>query len=158
MIHPAISWTIWLTMACYFPALAMRLASPPISRWARILWSLGLIFFLAHFVAAFHFYHVWSHDSAYDHNLRVAGFGPGIFVSYAFTGLWMLETIGWWLTPNLCRSVPRWLESTYLAAHAFIMFNGSIVFESGFSRAFGIVGFAYVALSLRERYAARRRP
>ena len=152
MIHPAISWTIWLTMACYFPALAMRLASPPISKWARILWSLGLIFFLAHFVAAFHFYHVWSHDSAYDHNLRVAGFGPGIFVSYAFTGLWVLETTCWWLKGCL----PRRLELTYLAAHAFIMFNGSIVFESGFSRVFGIVGFAYVAFSLRSRLYSSR--
>ena len=69
-------------------------------------------------------------------------------MSYAFTAIWMLETIGWWLAR---RGAPRWLELTYLAGHAFIMFNGSIVFESGFSRVFGIVGFACVALSLAGR-------
>jgi hypothetical protein len=127
-------------------------ACPPlleaITRWA---WTLGCGLCVAHVAAAFHFYHGWSHAAAYRDTARqtaeVSGldWGGGLYFNYAFTLLWVADALWWWLAPSSRRARPFFLTAALEAYFAFIVFNATVVFETGAMRWFGVAAFCLLA-------------
>ena len=146
--------TIRVTLLWYAASLVLMLRLSPqdwttqtsLGKWTRWCWTWAVVSFLCHFVSAFHFYHHWSQQHAYEHVENVSGWGPGIFVSYSFTLLWTLDMIYWWMCPQRYAhrsSVLGGIIHTFLL---FIIFNGTVVFEVGFIRVAGIIGFILFAV------------
>ncbi len=66
--------------------------------------------------------------------------GNGIFVSYAFTLLWLFDVVWWWMKgAQSYRQRPKWLMAMWQGFFFFIVFNGTVVFESGLVRWFGVL-------------------
>jgi hypothetical protein len=106
------------------------------------MWTAACGLFLVHVVCAFQFYHHWSHAAAWRDTaeqtkaLMGVAFGDGIYFSYVFMVLWVLDVAWMWLTP-----VPRKTPWPRVLVHCFlffIAFNGAIVFEGGPTRWFGL--------------------
>ncbi len=141
--------TVWIALLCYgIAAFAFLLHNGrthllAISRWA---WSVGGLVFLAHVFCAFQFYHAWSHDAAFRDTARQTAetlgwnWGGGLFVSYAFTAAWALDVICWWrqgLASYTRR--PKSLMMIWHGFFLFIVFNGTVIFETGIVRLFGLL-------------------
>jgi hypothetical protein len=93
-------------------------------------------------VTAFDRVHGWSHVAAVQHVESVSGFGPGLFVSYAFTTLWAADAAWWLALPSHHDARPTWLDRGIHGFLAFVVFNGTVVYETGFIRWAGIAVFA----------------
>ncbi|HEX2521879.1 MAG TPA: hypothetical protein VHP35_07105 [Terriglobia bacterium] len=141
-------WTIWAALLGYaLGAAGLMLASREPRWWsrARLAWTLGCVAYLGHVYAAFQFYHGWSHASAFEETARqtqeTVGWevGEGLFVSYFFTVVWLCDVIWWWLAgaPNYCRR-PSAITIALHAFFFFIVFNATVVFESGAARWLGL--------------------
>lgn len=149
-------WTVRLAVAGYFIGAALRAEPGPIGRSvARAAWTAGCILYLAHVVCAFHFYHHWSHAAAWQHTAErtseLSGWkwGGGIYFNYAFTLVWLADTLRWWLVGG--RPMPRWLAVVTQAFLWFMVFNATVVFGHGAIRWFGLAGCGLlVALWLRR--------
>jgi len=168
------SWTIRLALVCYALYIACVLTSAD-RKWphiVRAMWTAGCGLFLVHVACAFHFYHHWSHAAAWqktaDETEQLLGvaFGDGIYFSYLFLVLWLLDVLWLWAVDSpqsrsagsatrvpACQAAavatPRWR----LAVHAFLLFialNGAIIFEPGVTRRIGIpVTLALTGLAVR---------
>lgn len=159
------SWTIRAALVCYavYVALTLTRTKPNL---ARAIWTAGCGLFIMHVACAFHFYHHWSHQAAWqetaDETRLVIGvaFGDGIYFSYLFLALWVADVVWLWSPGNslargslqfrFARSAtpvpplaagldrtPHWR----LAVHGFMLFiavNGAIIFEAGATRAAGL--------------------
>jgi len=167
-------WTIRLALACYVAYLAGWLTIrredwPRISRWV---WTLGCVLFVAHVACAFHFFHHWSHQVAWqttaEETERLLGvaFGNGLYGSYLFLAAWVLDVVWLWTAPlaggspqsaapSVAISVPLagrsrgqtpWWRVLVHIFLLFIAFNGAIVFESGPTRWAGIVAVVLLAI------------
>jgi hypothetical protein len=176
MLGPLLtSWTIRLALlgyALYITLLLTRTGRTQ-PHLGRAIWTAACILFLVHVACAFHFYHHWSHSAAWqktaDETEQLLGvpFGDGIYFSYAFLILWVLDVLWLWTpgspsfrsapaatpVPAIHRAsamTPRWR----LAVHGFLLFialNGAIVFESGVTRLVGIpVALALAGLAVRQ--------
>jgi hypothetical protein len=121
----------------------------PTSRW---LWTLACGAFLIHVAAAFEYSHHWSHAAAFKHVEQVSGYGPGIFVSYLFTLVWLVDVLCWWIGPVSYESRPRWLAAAIHAFMAFIVFNGTVVYETGFIRWASTLMFLTLGLLAVRRF------
>jgi len=134
------SWTIRIALACYAAAWAVRISGPASQRrwrWWRWLSTLGCAAFAGHVIAAFEFYHHWSHSHAVADTARQTRemigleFGEGIFFSYAFGVAWLLDVAWSWLAPDSYR---RQRLAATVALHGYLIFialNGAAVFKSG---------------------------
>lgn len=138
-------------VAVAYWALAVACLLMSEHRLARWNWTLGCGAFLVHVAIAFDRVHGWRHEAAFDHVQDVSGYGPGIFVSYAFTLFWLADVLWWWLNEDHYERRPNWLNGMLHFFMAFIVFNGTVVYEKGFIRWAGIGMFAVlVALALRR--------
>ncbi len=130
-------------------------------RPARISWTVACAFYLIHVAAAFQFYHGWSHAAAYQHTAdqtaRVIGmsWGGGLYFNYVFTILWIADVVWWWRGLANYRDRPAWITATIQWFFAFMFFNATVVFASGFVRWFGVAATLVLAgLALRRCGAA----
>lgn len=136
--------TIWLALLWYALATGSLLRAGPESRSAlsatlsRWLWTWACVVYLVHVAMAFHYHHHWSHSHAMSHVQQESGFGGGIFVSYLFSALWALDVAYWWLQPDHYRTRNVWIDWLLHSFMFFIIFNGTVVYETGFSRWLGI--------------------
>lgn len=146
-------WTIRLALACYVAFLAGWLVArsprwPGVSRW---LWTAGCVFFVLHVMAAFQFYHGWSNASAVAQTAKETkellgvAFGEGIYFSYLFLAVWVLDVALWWIVGPTYLSRPRWLGWLVHGYLGFIALNGAIVFEGGVTRWGGLLACAVLA-------------
>lgn len=153
-------WTIRLALLCYVFCLAAKIgrrgtADRRMDTVIRIVWTLGCGFFVAHVIAAFGYYHHFSHQAAYDDTARQTkeqlgfAFGGGIYFSYVFLALWIGDVSWRWLAPV---TRPAWFDWSLHAFMFFIAFNGAIVFEGGISRVAGIVASVVLAALLMWRF------
>ncbi len=117
-------------------------------RWC---WTWGSVAFFVHVIVAFHYYHHWSHAKAYEHVQHASSFGEGIYVSYFFTVLWAFDAFYWWGQPTRFANRPVWLGYSIHGFMLFIVFNATLVFESGAIRWFG----AAIFLSLIAAWIVR---
>jgi hypothetical protein len=113
------------------------LARTPTGRWVRGCWTWGVITFGWHVLVAFHYEHHWSHAKAFAHVEEASRFGYGIYVSYFFTAIWMIDVGGWWLSPARYAHRSAWLGWALHLFMLFIVFNSTVVFESGTIRWLG---------------------
>ena len=140
--HPAVLSTAWVSFALWAGAVGLMVPAT-VGEWrangtrfrvAQWAWALGAAMFLVHFLVAFHFAHRWQHGNAFAHVEKTAGFGPGIFVSYLFTLVWLADAAWWVLWPGrYSRRSPAvgWVLHGFLA---FITFNGTVVYVHGWIR------------------------
>src|SRR5262249_42453154 len=126
-------------------------------RLARGLWTLAWVAYVIHLAAAFHFYHGWSHARAVEDLRDVSGVGGGIYVSHLFTLLWTLDCVWRWLAPRGYAGRPAWLGWLLHGFLSFVVFNGTVVYETGPVRWGGIVYFTVAGLLLAYRIAASLR-
>jgi hypothetical protein len=169
------AWTIRLALACYVAYLAGWLlvpnrgncgaSWPSVARW---LWTFGCVLFVIHVACAFHFYHGWSHADAFEktaadtEQLLGVRFGEGIYFSYLFLILWIVDVVVMWMRRSPSGQSPRpmvaamhWLLHAYLF---FIAFNGAIVFAAGPTRWAGIAACLVLGgLAIRAAYNGKSR-
>lgn len=144
-------WTVRIAVMLYVASLA--------ARGNRIAWSAGCLFYLAHVVCAFAYFHRWSHDEAFAATARqtaeTVGFdwGGGLYVNYVFTLVWTADVIWWWSSAASYHARPRWLHAIIHAFLGFIVFNATVVFATGFSRWFGVLACALLAFIYGRRYS-----
>lgn len=145
--HDLILWTIRLSLLLYVAALIALLTAPHRAESqtvARGLWTAACGTFVAHLVAAFHFYHGWSHAHAVADTARQTeallgwAFGAGIYFSYLFAVLWVADVAWWWIRPTAYRQRSPILHALVHGYLFFIAINGAIVFEDGVTRWVGI--------------------
>src|SRR5215475_9933608 len=98
---PLIHWSARIAFLLYAAALGAWLVEKP--RAARLPWTCGLILYLAHVGAAFHFRYHWSHDAAFAETARQTAelfgipAGAGLYCNYVFTAVWAFDAIWiWW--------------------------------------------------------------
>src|SRR5262249_22213252 len=103
-------------------------------RLARCCWSLAWAAFVIHVGMAFHYYHQWSHADAVRHTREVSGFGEGVYISYLFTLLWTADMASWWLRPAWYAQRSPWVDRALHGFMLFMIFNATIVYETGFIR------------------------
>jgi hypothetical protein len=159
--------TVRLALAYYALALGLMLfLSGPgwasltaRGRLARAAWTAGWLTYLVHLAMAFHYYHHWSHHDAVRRTAAVSGFGAGIYVSHLFTLVWTADVASWWLWPRWYAGRPRWLDALLHGFMLVVVFNATVVFESGPTRWVGAAGFVVLAvLAALRRSGARAEP
>jgi len=141
-------WTIWVALLGYAVGASGLLIARREPRWsslARLAWTVGCVAYLGHVYSAFQFYHGWSHASAFQETARqtreTVGWevGEGLFVSYFFTAAWLADVVWWWRVG--AESYLRRPRVFTLALHVFfffVVFNATVVFESGAVRWLGL--------------------
>jgi len=157
-------WTVRVALALYVLGLALRVsAASRLSRLklARLFWTVGCLAFLLHTMAAFQFYHQWSHRAAYEATSRqtaeVVGldWGGGLYANYGFAALWTADACWWWLGPERYRSRPRGLEWALQRFLGFMTFNATVVFGSGAIRWLGLAACLFLAAVLAYTWCYR---
>jgi hypothetical protein len=130
-----IVWTARLAVACYVGRLATDIANrrdESSQRTARRFWTLGCAILLIHEALVFHILFHWSHAAAYDHVARrtreMTGWdsGFGLYVNYAFSMVWLTDTILWWRDLHWPKQrAPFWIVQLVFA---FMMTQATMVF------------------------------
>jgi hypothetical protein len=129
--------TAWIAFLLYATGLAAWLTGRP--RAARLAWTSGLCIYLTHVAAAFQFRHHW---------------GGGLYFNYAFTAPWVLDVIWIWWSPETYRRRRRWIALVIHGFMAFMFFNATVIFVSGWVRWLGLmVTIVFGILWLRTRSA-----
>ena len=129
----------------YLTALVFLLSAATlrVRRFARIAWTAGCLFYLAHVYGAFQYFHGWSHAAAYAETARQTAevfgvnWGGGLYFNYLFTIVWVTDVAWWWLRARQYEVRPRWIGAAVHLFLAFMFFNGTVVFAAGFSRWMG---------------------
>lgn len=141
--------TIWVAVAGYAAGAAAFALSGRRIGWdgeARLAWTLACAALLAHVACAFHYYHGWSHASAYLDTARQTNevfglnWGGGLYINYALMVGWVSDVARWWLG-GLDSYRRRWwpLTAAWHGFLIFIFFNATVVFKSGAARWAGTV-------------------
>jgi hypothetical protein len=140
--------TIWIALLLYAAGSAMLLVARGRQRWlaiARMAWTFGCTFFLAHVVCAFAFYHQWSHAAAYAETARQTAemtrfrSGSGLYLNYVFGAVWLAMVAWWWVAPASFASERQWPIRAWHSFALFMIFNGTVVFGHGPVRVLGLV-------------------
>lgn len=135
--------SIWLALLAYAGrAVCLAMARSPLDPpgLARWFWTIGLACYWVHVFSAFHSYHDWSHQVAWEATARqtheVVGWdwGGGIWVNYLFTLAWTLDAAWWWFRPSSYRNRPAWLSVSWEFLFFFMVLNGAVLFGTGWSR------------------------
>ena len=164
--HPAILDTAYFAFALWAGAVLMQLQSSPAEwqaraaafRVARAAWVSGLAVYLVHVGLAFHLAHAWSHTRAFDHVEASSGFGPGIFVSYAFTLAWSIDGMVWLTAPELYARRPKWVALALHGTMAFIAFNATVVYAQSPLRWVAAAVFALLLGQCLKNWLVARTP
>lgn len=162
--HPAVLSTAWVSFALWAGAVGLMIPTKAAEwvvrgtrfRVARWSWVLGAVMFLVHFLVAFDFAHDWRHANAFRHVTETAGFGPGIFVSYFFTMLWLADAVWWVVWPGRYARRSPWLGWAVHGFMGFITFNGTVVYVPGWIRWMAAGVFAVLVSALVWQWVRRR--
>jgi hypothetical protein len=152
-------YTVRLALLYYAAALTLmlRLRGPEWlarrgrGRLARCCWTLGWAAFVVHLGMAFHHFHHWSHDDAVERTREVSGFGEGVYVSDLFALAWTIDVAAWWLRPVWYARRSPWIDRALHGFMVFIVFNATVVFETGLIRWAGVALFVWLALMCAGR-------
>jgi len=161
-----IRWTVRLSLAYWTLAVTTLLLGESAdtsrlggkTRFGRWCWTFAWASYLIHLAVAFHFYHQWSHHHAMEHTREVSGSGEGIFVSHLFTILWTLDVLWWWVAPGLYMRRPVWVGLLLHGFMVFIIFNGTVVYETGMIRWAGLAMFTWLGAMALIRMLKQVRP
>ncbi len=155
----AVAGTIWGALLLYVAGEYGR-GRRPAASWARTVWVLGSLLYVAHVTVAFALHHDWSHAAAYAYTaaeteafVGIAS-GLGIWVNYAFTALWVAE--GLW-TPRWAPDADRRVSRVVRGVFLFMIVNAAVVFVTGPQRWLG-VGIVAALLAIWWRGPAPQAP
>ena len=152
--------TIRLSLAWYTAAILLMLnhkerdwsATTSLGNVARWCWTWALLTYLVHVALAFHYFHHWSHADAFERTRQVSGTGEGIYVSYFFTLLWTADVAWWWFRPKSYAHRPAFIGRVLHGFMLFIIFNATIIYETGPIRWIGLAAFAaFIVMWLKMR-------
>lgn len=141
-------WTIRIALAFYAVAMTGWLWGGQRRRWqwlAGCAWTAGCLLYLGHVASAFHFYHGWSHAAAYRETARQTAelfgwhWGGGLYFNYAFTLAWVADVVRWWQGGTRYPRRARVLGAALHVFMAFMVFNATVVFETGPMRWLGLL-------------------
>lgn len=137
-------WTIRIALGCWVAGCGLEMSRDntrrgPLQMW---LWVVGCVFYWLHVLAAYHYFHDWSQQAAFESVRQQSaevvgvGFGYGIIFNWLFGFVWIADCLWLWLRH---RSVGRETNEPrgnrwHIAAQAFMLFmwlNGAIVFATG---------------------------
>ena len=161
--NPITLITIRIALVCYAIVAGFLLAGRRGRPWRNLLrpvWTIGCVAFISHVIAAFHYSHHWSHADAIQstakQTLQLLGwaFGEGLYFSYVFLLVWIVDILCWWIIPDQYESRPAWLAYAIHGYLFFIAFNGAVIFESGVTRAGGIAAVVIFTAILLRRHSA----
>jgi hypothetical protein len=156
--------TVWVALCAYAAGAMMLLVAQGRAQWlprARLAWTLGCAFFIAHVACAFTYYHGWSHAAAFRETecqtaeLTGLRWGGGIFLNYLFAIAWLTDVLWWWLAPAGFARRPPCLTAAWQGFFFFMVFNGTVVFGKGPVRWLGMLICAGLAVAW---WTKRRRP
>ncbi len=128
-------------------------------RAARILWTIACGFYLLHVASAFQFYHHWSHAAAYAETARQTAqvfgidWGGGLYFNYAFTVIWIADAIWWWQAGLVAYRERRRMNAAVHWFLAFMFFNATVVFASGWTRWTGVAATLVLLMIAAKRRA-----
>lgn len=122
-------------------------------RIARSAWTLACLIYVIHVGVAFHYFFGWSHAAAFAHTAQRSGVGEGVYVSYAFTLVWPMDVLGWWLAPQRYARRPGWVGMALHGFMLFLVFNATVVYETGRIRWAGMVYFGVLGYVVCQKYA-----
>jgi Ca2+/Na+ antiporter len=123
-----------------------------VTRWA---WSLAWLAYVVHVLFAIKYAHHWSHADAIQHTRERSGFGEGIYVSHFFTLVWTLDVLWWCVWPaDYARRSP-WIDRLLHGFMAFIIFCGTVVYETGLTRWAGVAMFVLLGGAVTYRLQSR---
>jgi hypothetical protein len=146
--------TVWLALAGYACSLVFFLFAHGRRNWdvvARIFWTIACIALFAHILSAYHFFHNWSHSSAYLETARQTSevyglyWGGGLYINLLLMIGWIVDVIWWWSGLEKYRNRPAVVTITWHVFLYFIFFNATVVFEGGILRWVGLLFTAAVA-------------
>jgi hypothetical protein len=100
---------------------------------------------VVHVLVAYALAFGWSHTAALAHTQARSGFGPGIYLSHAFTLGWCADVVWWWNWPTHYAHRPVWIGRGLHGFMLFLIVNGAIVYETGPIRY--VAAFALLALA-----------
>jgi len=152
--------TVWMALSLFVAGQLARprqSSSPLRLQVARALNTLGCITFIAHVACAFHFYHHWSHASAYAETARQtaeyfgSNWGGGLYFNYAFLVLWIVQSAASWISPKSLQPSNPWLTWFVRGFVLMMIFNGAVVFAHGPVRWFGLLLCVLLLASWRPR-------
>ena len=112
-----IAWCLASPFAVWGPLTRCRAQADRV-RYGRLLYTWACALTLLHIAVAFHAAHGWSHERAYQHVETASGFGPGLYVNYAFVLVWVLDVLWAWVRS---RNLP---EPAGLACLVLARFHG----------------------------------
>lgn len=139
---PLVALTIWTALFLYVGGEYGRTRRSP-TAWARPVWLLGALVYLAHVAAAFGIHHDWSHAAAYAYTaartdaLIGLDWGGGLWVNYAFTAIWICEGLWWQLRPTHYARRPAVWTPAVRSLFLFMIANGAVIFVEGPRRLLG---------------------
>jgi hypothetical protein len=150
--------TIRLSLACWFVAVLL-MPDLDLAGWracgrgrlVRWVWTLGWATYLIHVGLAYHHAFGWSQTAALAHTRARSGVGEGIYVSYVFTLVWGLDVVWWWLAPAAYAGRSPWWDRLLHGFLAFIIFNGTVVYETGAVRWVGAAAFTVLGVRILLR-------
>ena len=161
--------SVWLALCAYAAGSATLLLARGRRTWrarARLAWTFGCIFLLAHMCCAFSYYHGWSHVVAYRETARQTremtglDWGGGLFINYLFAAAWLADVLWWWRWPESHAHRSRMLTASWHGFFFFMVFNGAAVFGTGPVRWLGVFiccGLVGLWWYLRHQGIATRR-
>jgi hypothetical protein len=157
------SWTIRLSLLLFTACIIAQLLGASkrwFSQWLW-LWTLGFVLAVFHTIAAFHFYHDWSQQAAYqataEQSRELIGveFGAGLLFNYFFLAVWGWDVVQLARMGKSYLAV-RWLRTLSIAYLVFIAFNGSVVFESGPVQLAGIAASVILLVAVVAKVIAAK--
>ena len=114
--------------------------------------------YLVHVGLAFHLAHAWSHARAFAHVESSSGFGPGIFASYAFTLVWLIDGMIWLAAPEFYARRTKWFARALHGTMAFIAFNATVVYAQSPLRWVAAAVFALLLGQSLKNWLVARTP
>ena len=148
-------WTARVAAACWVGWLLLFVAGRPATA-RRVLWTAGLVAQLAHVFCAFHFMHHWSHAEAVLHTARLTervtgwSFGQGVWINYAFTLIWLVDSVCWWSRPAETARSRGWSVGLH-AFFAFLFVNATVVFGPWWWKPLGVGVLVLVGIAWKLR-------
>jgi hypothetical protein len=154
--------TAWVALACLVAgevALARSRSAGTGPRWAWAISLGGCAALALHMLVAMGVRHGWSHENALADTARQTSevygvaWGGGLYVNYAFLGLWMAWLLYWKMSPAVAGRRTGWLIWSARAVVLVVVVNAAVVFAAPGRRLLG----AALTLALLAAWAAPSR-
>jgi len=161
----ALYLSIWIALALFAVGETGRRgwrgsAAPA---WAFWISATGLLLAGVHVALAFEVRHDWSHASALRETARQTSavyafdWGGGLYVNYAFLGVWALDLWTWRLSGRRPRhgvGAGIWIARAF---YLVVILNAAVIFAGGMRRALGVLLVTWLVLAWRPGVAGDRR-